>query len=197
VGKNRTPGSLADVKPLIGRQQSTRKIWRKTPVITAAVTTTGAVIAAVVAGIFSLSGSTSGGTTSPATADAQACDGFRAKVQIPAQVGPRAILTITFDCPPVSGQQYMWVVEADGIGKNNHAEYYPKTFNSQVHAGDIFNNPVSFQDDKIGEQNCFYVISVTTQQYENIQDNLNGNNFTLQLPGVDRVSAPACEKRVN
>jgi hypothetical protein len=191
VGKNRTPGSPANFKPLSGRQQSTRKIWRKTPVVTAAVTTAGVVIAAVIAGIFSLSG----GTTSPPTEGAQACDGFRANVQIPPQVGPRAILTIRFDCPPVSGQQYMWVVEADGIGKDNHAEYYPKTFNSEVHAGDIFNNPINFQDDKIGEQNCFYVISVTTQQYENIQENLNGNNFTLQLPGVDHVSAQACEKR--
>ena len=191
MSKNRTPVSPANGKPLSGRQQSTRKIWRKTPVVAAAVTTAGAIIAAVVAGVFSLSG----GTTPPTTGGAQACDGFRANVQIPPQVGPRAILTIRFDCPPVSGQQYMWVVEADGIGKDNHAEYYPKTFNSDVHAGDIFNNPINFQDDKIGEQNCFYVISVTTQQYENIQENLNGNNFTLQLPGVDRVSAPACEKR--
>jgi hypothetical protein len=168
-----------------------RKIWQKTPVITAAVTTTGAVIAAVVVGVFSLPS----GTTSPTAEGPPACDGFRASVQIPPQVGPRAILTIKFNCPAVSGQQYMWVVEADGIGKDNHAEYYPKTFNSEVHAGDIFNNPISFQDDRIGEQNCFYVISVTTQQYENIQENLNGNNFTLQLPGVDRVSAQACEKR--
>jgi hypothetical protein len=191
VGNNRTPGSPANSKPLSRRQQSTRKIWHKTPVVTAALTTTGAIIAAVVAGVFSLSG----GTTSSTTGGAPPCDGFRANVQIPPQVGPRAILTIRFDCPPVSGQQYMWVVEADGIGKDNHAEYYPKTFNSEVHAGDIFNNPINFQDDKIGEQNCFYVISVTTQQYENIQENLNGNNFTLQLPGVDRVSAQACEKR--
>jgi hypothetical protein len=175
-----------------GRQQRTRKIWTRTPVVAAAVTTAGAVIAAAVTGAFSPPGGTPGTTTGTT----QACDGFRANVQIPPQVGPRAILTVKFNCPPVSGQQYMWVVEADGIGKDNHAEYYPKTFNSEVHAGDIFNNPIDFQDDKIGEQNCFYVISVTTQQYENIQENLNGHNFTLQLPGIDRVSAQACEQRV-
>jgi hypothetical protein len=193
VGKNTTPSRPAYGKPSIARQQSIRKVWRKTPVVAAAVTTTGVVIAAVVAGVFSLSG----GTTSSTTEVTQACDGFRANVQIPPQVGPRAILTIEFNCPPVPGQQYMWVVEADGIGKDNHAEYYPKTFNSAVQAGTVFNNPISFQDDKIGEQNCFYVISVTTQQYENIQENLNGNNFTLQLPGVNHVSATSCETREN
>jgi hypothetical protein len=191
VGKNRTLSSPANGKTSGAGEHGTRKIWQKTPVVTAAVTTTGAIIAAVIAGVFTLSG----GTTNPTAEDARSCDGFRANVQIPPQVGPRAILTIKINCPPVSGQHYMWVVEADGIGKDNHAEYYPKIFNSAIHAGDIFNSPINFQNDKIGEQNCFYVISVTTQQYENIQENVNGNYFTLQLPGVDRVSAQACEKR--
>jgi hypothetical protein len=172
--------------------ESTRKAWRSTPVIVATVTTAGAIIAAAVTGAFSLPG----GTAGPVAPSDPACDGFRADVQIPGQVGPRATLTIRVNCPPVSGQRYMWVVEADGIGKDNHAEYYPKSFNSAVHAGDVFNSLINFQDDKIGEQNCFYVVSVTTQQYENIEENLNGNNFTLQLPGVNRVSEQACETRV-
>ena len=186
MGKNRTPSSPE-------QQQGPRKVWRRAPVIAAAVTATGAVIVAVIAGISSPSGS----VTNPPTGNTPVCDGFRANAQIPPQVGPRAILTITFNCPPAPGQQYMWVVEADGIGKDNHAEYYPKVFNSTVQAGEIFNNPISFQDDKIGEQNCFYVISVTMQQYENIEDNLNANNFTLQLPGVNHVSATTCETRGN
>lgn len=147
---------------------------------------------AAVTGIFGLLGSASSST--PTTT--QTCNGFRADVEIPSQVGPYPTLTINFDCAPAPGHQYLWVVEADGIGKDNHAEYYPKRFESGMQVGVPFSTSLDLHNDKIGEQNCIYVISVTTQEYENIESNLNGNNFTLQLPdGVDRVSAPACEKR--
>jgi hypothetical protein len=104
-------------------------------------------------------------------------------------------LTIDFNCAPAAGQTYLWVVEADGIGKDKHTEYYPKQFKSGVQVGVPFTTSLDLHNDKIGEQNCIYVISVTTQQFENIESNLNGNNFTLQLSDVARVSAPACEKR--
>jgi len=168
------------------------KAWLTPVVVAAAVSAAGLVIAAAVTGVFGLLGSTS----SSSTTSTQTCNGFRADVEIPSQVGPYPILTINFDCAPVPGQQYLWVVEADGIGKDNHAEYYPKRFESGVQVGVPFSTSLDLHNDKIGEQNCIYVISVTTQQYENIESNLNGNNFTLQLPdSIDRVSAPACEKR--
>ena len=181
-------GNSEDERPAV----SSGKAWRNPAVVTAAVTAAGVVIAAAVTGIFGLLGSTS----SSSTTSTQACNGFRADAEIPSQVGPYPTLTVNFDCAPVPGQQYLWVVEADGIGKDNHAEYYPKRFESGVQVGVPFSTSLDLHSDRIGEQNCIYVISVTTQQYENIESNLNGNNFTLQLPdGVDRVSAPACEKR--
>jgi hypothetical protein len=185
------PGALdppADERPAV----SSGRAWRNPAVVTAAVTAAGVVIAAAVTGIFGLLDSTS----NSATKSTQTCNGFRADVEIPSRVGPYPTLTINFDCGPVPGRQYLWVVEADGIGKDNHAEYYPKRFQPGVQVGVPFSTSLNLHNDKIGEQNCIYVISVTTQQYENIESNLNGNNFTLQLPdSVDRVSAPACEKR--
>jgi hypothetical protein len=166
-----------------------RKAWRHPAVVAAAVAALGTVIAAAVTGIFGLLGGPSDPTT-------PACNGFRADVAIPSQPGPSPTLTINLNCPPVQGQQYLWVVEADGIGKDNHQEFYPKPFAPGVQVGAPFNTTLDLHGDKIGEQNCIYVISVTTQQYENIESNLNGNGFTLQLPGsIDHVSARACEKR--
>jgi hypothetical protein len=124
------------------------------------------------------------------------CPGFRVNVEIPAQVNQYPTLTFDFNCPPAAGQQYLWVIASE-VTSPPHDEYYPKQFESGVQVGTPYTTSLDLHDDKIGQRNCIFVISVTNQQFENIESNLNENNFTLELPaGIERVSAPACEERV-
>lgn len=179
-----------------------RRFKVKTAIIAAGVTAIGAIVVALINGVFGLFANSpapppSSAPSDSTTSSAQACSGFRADATIPPQVGPYAVLTIDFICAPAAGQQYLWVVEAQDIGTDDHSEFYPKPFTSGVHVGIPFTHTIDFHDDKIGQRNCFYVISVTSGEYQNIESNLNQNNFTLHLPdGADRVSAPACETRV-
>lgn len=196
TGPTSSPGPAADGNPQDGKPAGgPRRVRYNTTIAAAVITAAGAITAAVATGAFGLLGNPSASPSSPPPG-AQECSGFRADVEIPSRVGPYPALTFHFYCAPAAGQQYLWVVEADGIGKDDHTEYYPKPFKSEVRAGATFTTSLDVSKDRIGEQNCIVVISVTTAQYEDIESNLNGNNFTLQLPdSVAQVSAPACEKR--
>jgi hypothetical protein len=91
----------------------------------------------------------------------------------------------------------LWVIEEKVTGSNPHSAFYPKQFTSGIHVGIPFNHTIDFTKDKIGAQNCFYVISVNNDEYDAIETNLNPSGYTLQLPvGADQVSASACEMRV-
>jgi hypothetical protein len=174
----------------------------KLGIIAAAIPAAAVIVAALITGVFGLlanssSSSSSSNPPTPANSSAQECSGFRADVGIPPEVGSYAVLTIDFNCAPAAGQQYLWVVEAKDIGTNGHSEFYPKQFASGPHVGTPFNHTVDFTKDKIGQQNCFYIISVTNSEYDEIENNLSTNGYTLHLPeGVDQVSSPACETRV-
>ena len=184
------------------RMRRTRNKKREAGIIAAVIAAAGVIIAAFITGVFSLHtnsppSSPPSTSSTPVKPTAQACSGFRADVNIPPEVRSDAVLTIDFNCAPAAGQQYLWVVEAKDIGTNNHSEFYPKQFTSTVHTGIPFNHSVDFTNDKIGQQNCFYVISVNNDEYDEIENNLSPNGYTLHLPdGVDQVSAPACETRV-
>jgi hypothetical protein len=118
-------------------------------------------------------------------------------VEIPPQVHSDAVLTINFLCAPAAGQQYLRIVEAKNIGSDKHSEFYPKPFDSGVQAGTLFTHTIDFSKDSIGEQNCFYVVSVSDAEDDAIMSNLEPRGYTLTLPaGVNIVSAQACETRV-
>lgn len=181
-------------------RRSSRKIKASRGTLIAAIGAAGAIGAAAIGGIFAIFANSSSPPSTPpypTASSTQGCSGFRATVNIPPQVQSSAVLTIDFNCPPVTGQQYLWVVEAKDIGQNSHSEFYPKQFTSGVHVGTPFNHTIDFTSDKIGEQNCFYVISVNNDEYEAIETNLSPNGYVLQLPvGADQVSSSACETRV-
>jgi hypothetical protein len=185
----------------VKRARRSRKIKAKPGVIVAVIVAfigaAGAIGAAAVDGAFANSSPSSTPPPIPAKSNAQVCSVFRADASIPPQVGPYAVLTVDFECAPAAGQQYMWVVEAKNIGINQHSEFYPQPFTSGVHVGIPFNHTIDFSKDTIGEQNCFYVISVTDAEYDAIESNLTPDGYTLHLPaGVNIVSATACESRV-
>lgn len=187
-------------KGLRKRRHSRRMtMTEKVSIVVALIGAAGLIGSAVATGIFGIFSNSSSSSTSPtSSATAQACSGFRATVNIPPQVGPYAVLTIDFNCAPLLGQQYLWVVQAKNIGVNHHSEFYPKPFTSGIHIGIPFNHTINFTQDKIGQQNCFYVIMVTNDEYDAIESNLTPNGYTLSLPvGVDQVSIPACETRTN
>ena len=181
-------------------RRSSRKNKANRGTLIAVIGAAGVIGAAVIGGIFAIFANSSSSSSTPPTptnSSVQACSGFRATTDIPSQVESTAVLTIDFNCAPVAGQQYLWVVEAKDIGQNSHSEFYPKQFTSGVRVGTPFNHAIDFTKDKIGEQNCFYVISVNNDEYDAIETNLSASGYTLQLPvGADQVSASACETRV-
>jgi hypothetical protein len=178
------------------KEDRSERTKSKTTIIVAACGAGGAVLAAVVAGIFAILSKSPANQPAPLSASSSACSEFPADVDVPSSVGSAATLTFHFSCAPAAGHQYLWVVEADGIGQDKHAEYYPKQFDSAVDAGATVTYILPLQKDTIGEQNCIYVISPTNAQFQTLENSLSPQNFTLQLPdSIDRVSKPACETR--
>jgi hypothetical protein len=182
--------------PEDAQSDKTKMSYNKTAIAVAAVGATGVIVAAAVTGIFGLLGKPSTGASNSDGQRSQKCSGFAADVQIPSSAGSNPALTFQFNCTPAAGHKYLWVVEAVDIGKDHHTEYYPKEFSSTPSVNTPLSYALDLSKDKVGERNCILVISPTIAQYQDILNNLNDRNFTLQLPdSVAKVSKPACEQR--
>lgn len=182
--------------PEDAQSEGTKMAYNKTAIAVAAVGAAGVIVAAAVTGIFGLLDKPSTGASNSHGQRSQACSGFAADVQIPNSVGPSPTLTFQFNCTPAAGHKYLRVVEAVDIGKDHHTEYYPKEFSSTPNVNTPLNYTLDLSKDRIGERNCIIVVNPTIAQYQEILNNLNDQNFTLQLPdSVATVSKPVCEQR--
>jgi hypothetical protein len=172
----------------------------KVAIVTASIAAVGAIVAAAVTGVFGLLGPGSRpGPVNSGTANPTAgCPGSAVSVQVPGEVESQATVTFRFFCAPAKGFEYLRIIEALKVGRPSHTEYYPKQFAVGVRANTTVNLPLDVSGDKVGQQNCIVVYSVTISEAEQILDNLNSHNLTLQLPSdIDQVSNRACETRTS
>lgn len=195
------PEDQKDAPPASDTSAPRRRKWRIPAVIGAAIlTAAGTAVAAIINSLTNKAPDptpppTVPSSTATSTSGTAPCNGFRVDVLYPSETGPQPKVTFTIRCAPEAGREFVRVIEAEDIGTDHHKEFYPKdVLPSQPGATVTYSIDVS--KDKIGDTNCVYAVSVTPDQLEQIQSNLDSHNLTTNpLPGAQRESRDACGRR--